>query len=511
METNALLHLYPTLEMLGEALTLAGIPCRVRSGGEERRYQGARMYAPGMTLSPEVIYVLRPGEAEGFPARRYACAGAVPEGWTGACLACPRTPPEAVLDALLVAFMGCRALESRVDELVFRSGSLEALCGLAAELLGNPICIHDDWFVMVARSEELPKVLKPDYIMSSSREFIPRIIVEDFKNDTEYLETYAYRTARLWDASPDAPKCLYVNLWEGSVYRGRLLVVQFHRDFRRLDYALAEIVAQRALHLLSRKQLGADHPHRSMDDIVYDLLRDGKPEAWEEKRLLELLGWNREDTLVCIRIESQQQGAGTVMEHALHSDLFLVFPEAYILFAGSQQCVLLNVTRNPSSSGMLSHRLAPACRDYCLYAGISSPVAGIREAHIAWLQAGAALEKAFRLRSERWTIPFSDCALEYLAAQVQPPMRLGHLVSPELLRLIEHDAAHGTPYFETLRTYLLQERDIPRTSQALIIHRTTLLYRLKRIEAIVGLNLNDPWTRLQLTLSLWILEQEGKR
>ena len=160
---------------------------------------------------------------------------------------------------------------------------------------------------------------------------------------------------------------------------------------------------------------------------------------------------------------------------------------------------------------VLSHRLAPACRDYCLYAGISSPVAGIREAHIAWLQAGAALEKAFRLRSERWTIPFSDCALEYLAAQVQPPMRLGHLVSPELLRLIEHDAAHGTPYFETLRTYLLQERDIPRTSQALIIHRTTLLYRLKRIEAIVGLNLNDPWTRLQLTLSLWILEQEGKR
>ena len=78
MEANALLHLYPSLEMLGEALTLSGIPCRVSSDGEDRRFQAARMYTPGMALSPEVVYVLRPGEAEDFPARRYACAGAVP-------------------------------------------------------------------------------------------------------------------------------------------------------------------------------------------------------------------------------------------------------------------------------------------------------------------------------------------------------------------------------------------------------------------------------------------------
>ena len=61
---------------------------------------------------------------------------------------------------------------------------------------------------------------------------------------------------------------------------------------------------------------------------------------------------------------------------------------------------------------------------------------------------------------------------------------------------------------DTLRAYLQHERDIPRTSEALIIHRTTLLYRLKKIQALTELDLNSPEQRLYLNLSLWILEQE---
>ena len=61
-------------------------------------------------------------------------------------------------------------------------------------------------------------------------------------------------------------------------------------------------------------------------------------------------------------------------------------------------------------------------------------------------------------------------------------------------------------YFETLREYLLCERDIPKTSQALIIHRTTLLYRLKKIESLVNLSLDDPGQRLYLLLSLYVMD-----
>ena len=166
------------------------------------------------------------------------------------------------------------------------------------------------------------------------------------------------------------------------------------------------------------------------------------------------------------------------------------------------------MTREAVSPAQLRHRLAPLCRDYCLYAGISSPAAGLRDLYLAYRQAEAALERAFQLRSEKWILFFSDCAMDYLLNSVAPPLQPRHLVAPGLLALVEHDREKGTQYFETLRAYLLHERDIPSTSQALIIHRTTLLYRLKKIQPLLGADLEDPWQRLYLTLSLYILERQ---
>ena len=133
---------------------------------------------------------------------------------------------------------------------------------------------------------------------------------------------------------------------------------------------------------------------------------------------------------------------------------------------------------------------------------------GIRDLNAAYYQAGAALEQAFRLRSDRWIIPFSQCALDHLLQVLPAPLTPTHLVAPELAILMQHDRENGTQYFETFREYLLQERDIPKTAQALIIHRTTLIYRLKKILSLIHTNPDDPWQRTYLMLSLWILERD---
>ncbi len=509
MEERELKHLYPTLEMLAEALNLAGFTCRVAHSAGARRFRGARRFSASGLPAPDVICVVGPEDAAAFRGSDHACVSVAPVQGKGGCILCMNRTPEALLDTLLDIFERCREMEARMDELVYRNADPRQLCELGAALLDNPVCIHDDWFVMVARSAELAEVMPPDFVMSSSKEFIPRAIVEDFKNDGEYLETYVHRDARTWQSAPGAPRCLYANLWEGSVYRGRLLVVEHRRGFRRLDYAVAELLAQRALMLLDRRRTGQDRAYRSMDDVVLDLLNGRQPEPQEEGQLLAMLGWRRDERLLCMRLEPQVQSEAGVTDHTLHSDLFQVFPQGYILFSGHQQCVLLNLDRQSLTLPMLRHSLSPLCRDYCLYAGISSPVQGTEELHIAYLQSRVALEKAFQLGGERWAIPFSDCALEYMLSRTREAMPLRHLVAPELNRLIAYDREKGTQYYETLRAFLLNERDIPRTSGALIIHRTTLLYRLRKLQAVASIDLDDPGTRLHLLISLWILDHQG--
>jgi DNA-binding PucR family transcriptional regulator len=135
-------------------------------------------------------------------------------------------------------------------------------------------------------------------------------------------------------------------------------------------------------------------------------------------------------------------------------------------------------------------------------------VEGIQELNASYIQAGIALDTAFQKRGIQWVMSFSECVLDYMIQSATSPLLARHLVCPELLALRGYDEENKTPFYETLKQFLLLERDIPKTSETLIIHRTTLLYRLKKIQSLVHLNLEDPWTRLQLMLSLWILEKE---
>ena len=505
MPAEMLKHMEPDLEMVAEALTETGIACRACGMIDDTPLRGVRLFTGATDPAARLLYLVRPEDAHRFPVGQPCVSPVAIEG--AACLHCPGADIAALLDSLNALFDRFQKWEQRLDELVYQNVTLAELCEAGADLLGNPVCVHDDWFVMVARSRELPEVLPPDTIMSSEREFLPKIIIEDFANDAEYLETFAHRTPQIWDAAPNRQRWLYVNLWAGEVYRGRLLVVQHHHALRRSDFLVADILAQRVLALLDRKQLGIDRPHRGMDDIVFDILSGTQPEPDEITRLTDSLNWAASDRVVCVRLREQQEGGSAILDHALHSALFQAFPHSYIMLSEREQCVLLNQTRNPQSLAMIRHALAPLCRDYCLYAGMSSPVDGMREWHVAWIEARTALNRAYELKSEKWIVPFSDCALNVLLNSLPMPMRPRHLVAPELKTLMEYDAANDTQYYDTLRVFLLEERSVPRASERLIIHRTTLLYRLRKIEGLVSLNLDDPWRRLELMLSLRILER----
>ena len=172
MEERELKHLYPTLDMLAEELNLAGFTCRIVRGAGERRFRGARRYSGKGLPAPEVVCVVGPEDAAAFRGSDHACVTAIPVQGKGGCILCMNRTPQALLDALMDIFERCREMEAQIDELVYRNADLRQLCELGATLLENPICIHDDWFVMVARSAELAEVMPPDYVMSSSKEFI---------------------------------------------------------------------------------------------------------------------------------------------------------------------------------------------------------------------------------------------------------------------------------------------------------------------------------------------------
>ncbi|MCC8162191.1 MAG: helix-turn-helix domain-containing protein [Lachnospiraceae bacterium] len=55
----------------------------------------------------------------------------------------------------------------------------------------------------------------------------------------------------------------------------------------------------------------------------------------------------------------------------------------------------------------------------------------------------------------------------------------------------------------------VNERNATQTARDLFIHRSTLLYRLERIQKLTEVNLDDPKERLVLRVSYYILEERS--
>jgi DNA-binding PucR family transcriptional regulator len=80
-------------------------------------------------------------------------------------------------------------------------------------------------------------------------------------------------------------------------------------------------------------------------------------------------------------------------------------------------------------------------------------------------------------------------------------------VPEPLQRLLRHRSAPRL--VATLRAFLDHAGSMPRTAEALHLHRTSLYYRLDRITELTGLDLDDGRDRLLLHLGLLVLDLRG--
>lgn len=100
-----------------------------------------------------------------------------------------------------------------------------------------------------------------------------------------------------------------------------------------------------------------------------------------------------------------------------------------------------------------------------------------------------------------------DHALEYLRHQINDNVPLS-ISAPGLEALKRYDASAGTEYYRTLAVYLREERDQTKTANILCIHRNTLIYRIKKLEELLGTDLDDERQRFFLLFSLYLEDPE---
>jgi hypothetical protein len=97
---------------------------------------------------------------------------------------------------------------------------------------------------------------------------------------------------------------------------------------------------------------------------------------------------------------------------------------------------------------------------------------------------------------------FDDALARIALAQVGQFMATSGIDHPKLERLRAEDRSSGSEYIATLEAYLSAFGNVMVAARRLNVHVTTLRYRLKRIQAISGLDFDDPAERVLCELLL---------
>jgi purine catabolism regulator len=261
--------------------------------------------------------------------------------------------------------------------------------------------------------------------------------------------------------------------------------------------ACALAMLQRAARLEAREELA--------DDALAELLRPDADEALVRARL-QRLGFDGSPgrRLLALAVFGADAAQAAALARELRhlgarSDLSAL-PAAY----GDVQVVLLSCassTPHPALRAWVAGAPASAVTAP-IHVGAGRPadsVAGLRE---SVAQAVTALHLGRRIGGAARTFQYEDLGLERLLSGLRDQSELRRFCADTIGPLAAYDASHRTDLVSTLRTYLGLNGNASQAARALVVHRNTLAYRLRRIADLTGLNLDDAGARLTLQLAL---------
>lgn len=505
---NDAVPLLLNMQMVADSLNALYWDFTLQTVDSVPRLRNCLMFTGQSDLQPDILYILPSGMGDSFPRDTYCYVTL--DNLTGQAphIRNLQQPLLQIINELIGVFQHYRDFEVRLSKILNADGSLNDLCVAASDFFRNPVYIHDEFFSVIGISSLVKGMLEFEYNENTDKLYIPLWLIDDFKFDEAYLNTMTLHQSGIWDTDqyPHNIRSLFMNLWDGDRYLGRVLINELSSSLQPGQFQMIEYFARYVVMLLCRNSGSSAVPH-AFENTLKKLMEDKAVEQRELHTMLSILGWKEEDHYLCLVLQGQKEDASIRSDSALMGKLTFITRSFTSFFLERRLYIVINMTKGNLEPGFIRQSLAPFIRDSYMYGGISNPVLCIKEIGIGFRQADITLKYISQQDNRQWLLPFSACALPYIlqcSAKELPPKSL---CAPGLLQLKKFDEENATRYYETLKAYLLHERNIPQTAEALIIHRTTLTYRLSKINELLKLNLEDPEIRTYCILSFYLLDQ----
>ena len=391
-----------------------------------------------------------------------------------------------ILNDLLAVFDCYNSWETSLWEASARK-SFQQIIDLGDLVLNNPMMVSDmDGNVLAMSSKYVGEDINEYWVESRNFGHVPiAILGAPMRTSDGKLSSWTDTPAVYF--LPDGTKTIGTFLCVDQQQIAALGLWEYHKSIVPSDIDLIQVLYEVLISTLEAQQRSA--PLRSSSAILEDLLSGVQV---------------TEDLVHNLEQKAKGPWRMLVIDNPFRSDVIYQRNLVQRLQQQESPCVSLRyenhvvaLSTTENARSILDHLFGEKEKQYYM-AGISLPFDNLQLASTRYHQTLFAL----RYAGEKPGIyPMEDVGLPYLLRLFQEQNRTQQLIHPALQALKQHDAEKNSELYDTLYQYLLRERSVIRTAQAIHIHKNSLMYRLQRIQSIIDVDLDDPLVRTYLLLS----------
>jgi hypothetical protein len=392
-----------------------------------------------------------------------------------------------------------RAVAERMLDAAIRGGKqgLKRIAEEATELLGNPIVILDPSLTILAQTasstlsndgEPYVRSLSEGFIVGDSLRFLRESgrLEKIMGSDHPVLTPAAvYEHRGFGDIRYGTIDC---SVRVGGYVTSIVSVIGVQRPFEEADLQNVSFVAKMVDLVTRRLEPLHDTEGSQQEFLLADILDEKVTDGSTIRLRLGLLGMGNFDRLVVGYVMPHQRD-GKPVQRVRQSAAREVLPNSMsVRYANGIVLLAKAHEGDPSPSGWTLEMLGMSGQ--CI--GLSETFSDAGQIRHAFEQARVAARLGCRLRPE-------DVAHTYERYVTFVPLLRMEEVGTDMLELCDHAvrklSASGeqgdTELLETLFLYVFSQHNVDFVTSRLCIHKSTLFYRVGKLEERYGLNLAD--------------------
>ena len=392
--------------------------------------------------------------------------------------------------------------KEEIARLGLENGTAEDLLAVTYPLFQNPMALLEADFQVVCQTgmEDLPPGRR---LFEMGTGFIE--VINALKQDRLYNEMQKRQEPFLFPDSLIGVRFWNVNIRRHGRTTHRLLLIEGKRPLRGADTYVLSIFARMLSYVLFHNQEQPAVEENRLQRILHWVISDRSADYVKASQQLASAGWHGGHQYQCLVLQITYLDQKNLTVNAMCRYVESLLPDACAFPFKEDIVVFLNLTRLGMDEEEAARKLTIFIRDSFLKAGYSRVMKGHWNLRRQYEQAMIAFRVGYEKKPDLWIYRFNDLALPYILSQATRQLPGEMLCHEKLLELKEIDESQHTEYVKTLGAYLDNHLNAAQSAKALYIHRSTLLYRLEKIQAILDTRFEDPEDILYLMLSYRIL------